>query len=155
MGKSVGVDISPRRRRIHARCPDLSQPHSLEDGRMTDDVGSIPTYYTPKYRKLAVVSISRISHPTMVMLKIILNRFQPQAEEIIAETQSGFRAGRSSTEQILNLRILCDKFLQHQQNRYHVFINFKKSFDRVWTDMKKYSINATIIQFIENLYEKV
>ena len=66
------------------------------------------------------------------MLKIILNRLQPQAEEIIAEEQAGLRAGRSSTEQIFNLRILCEKYLQHQQNLYHVFIDFKKTFDKVW-----------------------
>ena len=46
------------------------------------------------------------------MLKIILNRLQPQAEEIIAEEQAGFRAGRSTTEQIFNLNILCEKYLQ-------------------------------------------
>ena len=40
----------------------------------------------------------------------------PHAEEIIAEEQAGFRAGRSTTEQIFNLRILCEKYLQHQQN---------------------------------------
>ena len=66
------------------------------------------------------------------MLKIILNRPQPQAEEIIAEEQAGFRAGRSTTEQIFNLRILGEKHLQYQQNLYHVFIDFKKAFDRVW-----------------------
>ena len=33
-------------------------------------------------------TISLISHPSKVMLKIILNRLQPQAEEIIAEEQS-------------------------------------------------------------------
>ena len=43
-------------------------------------------------------TISLISHPSKVMLKIILNRLQPQAEEIIAEEQAGFRAGRSTTE---------------------------------------------------------
>ena len=32
------------------------------------------------------------------MLKVILNRLKPQAEEIIAEEQAGFRAGRSTTE---------------------------------------------------------
>ena len=42
-------------------------------------------------------------HPSKVMLKIILNRLKPQAEEIIAEDQAGFRAGRSTTEQIFNL----------------------------------------------------
>ena len=76
-------------------------------------------------------TISLISHPSKVMLKTILNRLQPRAEEITAEEQAGFRAGRSTTEQIFNLRILGEKYL-HQQNLYHVFIDFKKAFDRVW-----------------------
>ena len=66
-------------------------------------------------------TISLISHPSKVMLKIILNILQPQAEKIIAEEQAGFIAGRSTTEQIFNLRILCEKYLQHQQNLYHFF----------------------------------
>ena len=57
---------------------------------------------------------------------------RPQAEEIIAEEQAGFRTGRSTAEQIFNLRILCERYLQHQQNLYHVFVDFKKVFDRVW-----------------------
>ena len=60
------------------------------------------------------------------MLKVILDRLKPQAEEIIAEEQVGFRAGRSTTEQLFNLKILCEKYLQHQQNPYHVFIDLKK-----------------------------
>ena len=40
---------------------------------------------------------------------------EDQAEKIIAEEQAGFRPGRSTTEQILNLCILCEKYLQHQQ----------------------------------------
>ena len=94
-------------------------------------------------------TLSLISHPSKVMLKIILNRLQAQAEEIIAEEQAGFRAGRSTTEQIFNLRILCEKYLQHQQNLYHVFIYFKKAINRVWHEalwetMRKYNINASI-----------
>ena len=77
-------------------------------------------------------TISLISHQTKVMLKIILNRLKPKAEKIIAEKQAGFRAGRSNTEKIFNLRILCEKYFEHQQNLYHVFIDFKKAFDRVW-----------------------
>ena len=77
-------------------------------------------------------TISLISHPSKVMLKIILNRLKPQAEKIITEEQAGFRAGRSTTEQIFSLRILCEKYLQHQHDLYHVFIDFKKAFDRFW-----------------------
>ena len=45
-------------------------------------------------------TISLISHLSKVMLKIILNRLQPQAEEVTAEEQAGFRAGRSTTERM-------------------------------------------------------
>ena len=104
-------------------------------------------------------TISLISHSSKVMLKVILNRLKPQAEEIIAEKQAGFRAGRSTTEQIFNLRIMCEKYLQHQQNLYHVFINFKKAFDRVWhaalwATMRKYNISANLVRTIEQLYDK-
>ena len=99
-------------------------------------------------------TISLIIHPSNVMLKVILNRLQLQADEIIAEEQAGFRAGRSTTEQIFNLRILGEKYLQHQQKLYNVFIDFKKAFDRVWhvalwATMKKYNIKANIIRVIE------
>ena len=110
------------------------------------------------------LTISLISHPSKVMLKVILNRLQPQAqeiiaEEIIAEEQASFRAGRSTTEPIINLRILCEKYLQHQQNLYHVFIDFKKAFNKVWHDvlwaiMRKYNINANIVRVIKSLFYK-
>ena len=94
------------------------------------------------------------------MLKIILNRLKPQAEKTISEEQAGFRAGRSTTEQIFNLRIICEIYLQHQQDLYHVFIDFKKVFDRVWhaalwTTMKKYNISTNLIPVIKNLYDKI
>ncbi|KAI0210308.1 Serine-protein kinase ATM [Lamellibrachia satsuma] len=103
-------------------------------------------------------TISLISHPSKVMLKILLNRLKPQAEEIIAEEQAGFRAGRSTIEQIFNLRILCEKHLQHQQILYHVFIDFKKAFDKVWhaalwATMRKYNIGSKLVRTIEHLYD--
>ena len=83
----------------------------------------------------------------------------PQAEKIIAEEQADLRAGRSSTEQISNLRILCEKYLQHRQDIHHVFIDFKKAFDRfwhatLWATMKKYNIGANLIRVIKSLYDK-
>ena len=95
-------------------------------------------------------TISLISHPSKVMLKIIMNRSKPQVEKIIAEEQADFRTGRSTSEQIFNLPILCEKYVEHQQDLYHVFIDFKKAFDRVWhaalwATMKKSSISTKII----------
>ena len=79
---------------------------------------------------------------------------KPQAEKIITEEQAGFRADRSTTEQIFNLQILSEKYLQHQQDLYHVFVDFKKAFDRVWhaalwATVKKYNISANLISVIK------
>uniref|UniRef100_A0A3Q2XCC0 Reverse transcriptase domain-containing protein n=1 Tax=Hippocampus comes TaxID=109280 RepID=A0A3Q2XCC0_HIPCM len=104
-------------------------------------------------------TISLISHPSKVMLKILLNRLKPEAETIIAEEQAGFRANRSAKEQIFNLRIICEKYLQHQQHLYHVFVDFKNAFDRLWhaalwSTMRQHNINANLVRVIEQLYNK-
>jgi len=58
-------------------------------------------------------TISLVSHPSKVLLRVLLNRLQPQVESCIADEQAGFRAGRSTIEPILNLRTLCEKYVEH------------------------------------------
>ena len=104
------------------------------------------------------MAISLISHLSKVILKVIQNRLKPQAK-IIAEEEAGFRAGRSTTEKIFNQKILSEKYLQHQQDLYHVFIGFKKALDRVWhkvllATMQKHNISANPIRVIKNLYNR-
>ena len=71
-------------------------------------------------------AISLISYPGNVMLKIILKRLNPQAEKIIAEELALFRAGRSTTEHIFNIRVLREKkYPSAARLLYRVFIAFK------------------------------
>ena len=130
---------------------------------MANTVNPVLSHHISQKRQPAAVpelqTNSLISHSSKVMLKIVLNRLKPQAEKIIAEEQAGFRVGRGTTEQIFNLRILCKKYLQHQQDLYYVFIDFKKAFDRVWhaalwATMKRYNISTNLIRVIKNLYDK-
>ena len=100
--------------------------------------------------------LNKLKHANYKSLSVTINLNQPI---LIAEEQAGFRAGRGTTEQIFNLRILCEKYLQRQQDLYHVFIDFKKAFDRVWhaalwATMKKYNISTNLIQVIKNFYNK-
>lgn len=80
-------------------------------------MNTINSGHTPKEGFLHLCQnyriISLISHPSNIVLKIVLNRLQPQAQELIAEEQASFRAGRSTNEQIFNLRLLSEKHL-HQ-----------------------------------------
>ena len=139
MGKSAGVDNIPAEL-IPAGGDAMADILTTICNKIWN-TGEWPTTWTqsivitlPKKGNLQLSqnyrTISLISHPNKVMLKSILNRLQPQAEEIIAEEQVGFRAGRSTTEQIFILRILGEKYLQHQQNLYHVFIDVKKAFEK-------------------------
>ena len=121
-GESAGVDNIPAEL-VQAGGEDVITALKTICGKIWQ-TGEWPTPWTqslviilPKKGNLQQFqnyrTISLTSHPSKVMLKIILNRLKPQAEKIIAED-------------------LCEKYLQHQQNLYHVFIDFKKAFDRVW-----------------------
>ncbi|XP_072181237.1 uncharacterized protein [Diadema setosum] len=79
------------------------------------------------------------------------------ADELLAEEQAGFRAGRSTVEQIFNCRVLIEKHLQHQRDVFHNFIDFKTAFDRVWHDglwmiMRDFGIDKQLVQVIQALY---
>ena len=159
------IGAGPRRRRGHDRKLCYSSS-AIRSGRQDSGqhLGLSSLVITlPKKGNLQLCqnyrTISLISHPNKAMLRILLNRLKPQAEEIIKEKQAGLRAGRSTTEQIFHLRIPCEKYLQHQQSLYHVFVDFKKAFDRVWhaalwATIRLHSINDNLIRTTECLYNK-
>ena len=121
-GKSAGVDNIPAEL-VQAAGEDVITALTIVCSKIWR-TGEWPTPWTqslvitlPKKGNLQQCqnyrTISLISHPSKVLLKIILYRLKPQAEKIIVEEQAGFRAGKSTTEQIFNLRILCEKYIQH------------------------------------------
>ena len=82
-----------------------------------------------------------------------------RTKQHITNSNEEERKNAMEVKQARALRILCEKYLQHQQDLYHVFIDFKKAFDRVWhaalwASMKKYNISTNFIQVIKNLYNK-
>lgn len=68
---------------------------------------------------------------------------KPTIKKELDDAQAGFQEGCSTTEQICNLRMISEKYMEHHKPLYHNFIDFKKAFDRVWhkalwTVMRKY-----------------
>ena len=103
--------------------------------------------YVQLKRLVSILAFSRLSIKVSCSNRY---RLKPQAEKIIAEEQTGFKVGKSNTEQIFNLRILSDKYMQRQQDPYHVFIDFEKAFDRIlhvalWAAMKRCNFSANFI----------
>lgn len=103
-------------------------------------------------------TISLISHPSKVMLRVLLNRLKKKSEEVLSEERAGFCPKRSTVEQIFNIRLLIEKHLQHQQVLYHNFIDFKKAFDLVWHEglwqvMRNFNLDTNVIEVIKALYD--
>ena len=93
-----------------------------------------------------------------MLLRIILNIIKKRVEEVLAEKQAGFRAKRSTTEQIFNICLLIEKHLHHQQDVYHNLIDLKNAFDRVWHEglwqvMRNFNIDTHLIDRIQELYK--
>jgi len=103
-------------------------------------------------------TISLISHTSKVLLKIIQKRISPRVEEVLSESQAGFRRGRSTVEQITTIKILNEKVRDTGKLIFHNFIDFRKAFDRVWHEalwhtMRKFNIGEGITTLVQKLYE--
>ena len=58
-------------------------------------------------------TIALVSHASKILLRIILERIRVKTETEIADEQAGFRQGRGTRDQIMNLRILMHKAREH------------------------------------------
>jgi len=90
---------------------------------------------------------------------MILKKLQPKIKTLLADEQAGFKTGRSTIEQIMNVRLLCEKYIEHGRKLHQNFIEFKKAFDRVWHEgtlmvMRKHNIHDDVIQGIQGLYAR-
>ena len=76
-----------------------------------------------------------ISHNSKVILQILQARLQQYVNNEIPDVQSGFRKGRGTRQQIVNIRWIIEKAREFQKNIYFCFIDYTKAFDCV--DHKK------------------
>ena len=95
------------------------------------------------------------------MLKVLLNGLKPQPKHNYLATTCRLQSrGRRVTGRIFKLRILNERYLQHNQDLDYVFVDLKKAFDRVWHKALWSSIggfiniSANLIRVIKNLYNK-
>ena len=81
------------------------------------------------YRGIALLSI-----PGQMFAKAILNRLKPRAEQLLCESQCGFRRGRGCADQLFSLPVLMEKACEFHQPLYACFIDLKKAHDSVHHD---------------------
>ena len=103
-------------------------------------------------------TISLISHASKVLLKIINARMEKKMELEIPEEQAGFRRGRGTRDQIVNIRNIIEKCRSHRTPLYLCFIDYAKAFDCVshemlWDAMRNMGFPAHVVDLIGRLYK--
>ncbi|KAJ4432424.1 hypothetical protein ANN_21043 [Periplaneta americana] len=62
---------------------------------------------------------------------ILRKRLEKYYENIIGEYQAGFRAGRSTIDQIYTVKGMTEKFWEYNLNLYHLFVDFRTAYDSI------------------------
>ena len=98
-----------------------------------------------------------ISHASKVMLKILQARLQQNMNREHPEVQAGFRKGRGTRDQIVNICWIMEKGREFQKNIYFCFIEYAKAFDcvdhnKLWKMLKEMGIPNHLTCLLRNLY---
>ena len=73
-------------------------------------------------------TIALISHTGKVILKILQARLQQYMNCELPDIQAGFRKGRGTKDQIVNIHWIIKKAREFQKNIYFCFIDYAKAF---------------------------
>lgn len=101
--------------------------------------------------------ISLLCSSGKVFSSIILQRIKRRTDESLSEAQAGFRAQRSTIDQIFTLRQLTEKYEEYSKELYTCYIDFRKAFDSVWRRglwavMRHYGYPEKIVRILETAY---
>ena len=102
-------------------------------------------------------TIALISHTTKVMLKILQARLIQYVNHELPDVQAGFRKGRGTRVQIVNVHWIIEKAREFQKNIYFCFIDYAKAFDcvdhnKLWKILKEMGIPDDLTCLLRKLY---
>ena len=91
------------------------------------------------------------------MLQILQARLQQYVNCELPDVQAGFRKGRGTRDQIVNIRWIMEKAREVQKNIYFCFIDYAKAFDcvahnKLWKILQEMAIPDHLICLLRNLY---
>ena len=94
------------------------------------------------------------------MLKIFQARLQQYVNRELPDVQAGFRKGRGTRDQIVNIHCIMEKareFQKKNQTIYFCFIDYAKAFDcvdhnKLWKILKEMGIPHHLTCLLRNLY---
>ena len=100
-------------------------------------------------------TMALISHASKLMLKILQARLQQYVNCEIPDVQAGFRKGRETRDQIVNICWITEKAREFQKNICFCFIDYTKAFDcvdhdKLWKILKEMGIPDHLTCLLRN-----
>ena len=100
-------------------------------------------------------TVAVIFHASKVMLKILHARLQHYANQELPDVQAGFRKGRGTRDQIVNIHWIIERAREFQKNIYLCFINHAKAFDymdhnKLWKALREVGIADHLTRLLRN-----
>jgi sorting nexin-29 len=82
----------------------------------------------------------------------LLRRLEIYVEDILTEYQTGFRRGKSTTDHILTIRQVMEKFYEYNKDLHILFVDFKQAYDSIdreilWT--RTFGIPRKLVRLVE------
>ena len=95
-----------------------------------------------------------------VLAKVIKMRLQEVVEEVIPDSQCGFRQGRGCVNMIFCVKQLVEMSVEHNTNTYILFIDLRKAYDSVphqalCSCLENYGIPPVMIEVIKSFRENM
>ena len=107
-------------------------------------------------KEVAIIFITS-THASKVTLKILQARLQQYVNRELLGVQVGFRKGRGTRDQIVNIHWIIKKAREFQKNIYFCFIDYTKAFDcvdynKLWKILQEMGIPEYLACLLRNLY---
>ena len=92
-----------------------------------------------------------------VAARVLQSRLQIIAENILPDSQCGFRKGRSCTDMVFAVRQVLEKLYEHRCPGYVVFVDLRKAYDSVnrecmWLILAKAGVPSNIVNIIKSFH---
>ena len=93
-----------------------------------------------------------------IFARVVQERLQVIAENILPESQCGFRKGRGCIDMIFAARQLVEKTREHDDSLFVLFIDLRKAYDSVprsalWRVLEKVGVPPKMLRIIKSFHE--
>ncbi len=90
--------------------------------------------------------------------KLLQKRLQKMAEEVLPDSQCGFRSGRGCIDMVYCVRQLVEKAREHNTQVFMLFIDLRKAYDSIprqalWQVLRKYGVPPIMVSLLRSLHE--